>query len=304
MTNENIQEVLEARREHFESKRERRVDRFEQAAENAAKRSDQFYERSNQGLPEFGQPILVGHHSEKRHRRALEKSWNNMGKSVQESKKAEYYADKAEAARSNTSISSDDPDALTKLKQKLEGLEADQAHYKLVNKVVRSAKFKKLTDDMEKIKFVATSLECSDLQAAQHIRGHGLEFQGAGYPTWKLSNNNANINRIKQRIKELETSLAAIADEGEAKEIRVEELGVTVFHNHVENRYQLDFDKRLSREAWECVARTYSFRKTREGIFQRQLNTLSTSYMLEKGDQPYSFYRSLKALADADNLFA
>jgi hypothetical protein len=303
MTNENVQEVLEARREHFESKRERRVDRFEQAADTAKQRSEQFYQRSNEGLPDNGQPILVGHHSEGRHRRALEKSWNNMGKSVQESKKAEYYADKAEAARSNTSISSDDPDALTKLKQKLEGLEADQNRWKAVNKVVKSTAFNKLTDDAEKLKYVMDKMGCDELKAAEYISGYDQRY-GPGFPQYKLSNNNANMKRIKQRIKELEKSLEAIAEEGEAKEIRVEELGVTVFHNHVENRYQLDFDRRLSREAWECVARTYSFRKTREGIFQRQLNTLSKSYMLEKGDQPYSFYRSLKALADADNLFA
>jgi hypothetical protein len=82
MTQDNVQEVLEARREHFEGKRERQVERFETAAENAAKRSDSYYERSGQGLPDNGQPILIGHHSEKRHRRALDKS-NDLDSSVE-----------------------------------------------------------------------------------------------------------------------------------------------------------------------------------------------------------------------------
>jgi hypothetical protein len=304
MTQDNVQEVLDARREHFEGKRERRVERFEAAAENAANRSDSYYGQSKEGLPENGQPILIGHHSEKRHRRALDRAWNQMGRSVEEGRKAEHYADKAEAARSNTSVSSDDPDAIQKLKEKVEQLESDQAQYKSVNKVVKSVKFKKLTETQEKLDYVTKALNCSELQAAQHIGGHGLSCDGPGYPQWKLSNNSANMTRIKKRIKELEVSLSAIADEGEAKEIRIEELGVTVFHNHVENRYQLDFDKRLTRDGWELLARQNSFRKTREGLFQRQLNTLSTWFKLEKGNQPCSLYRSLKELADANNLFA
>jgi hypothetical protein len=142
MTQIDMQEVLDARREHFEGKRERRVERFEAAAENAANRSDSYYKRSHEGLPENGQPILIGHHSEKRHRRALDRAWNQMGRSVEEGRKAEHYADKAEAARSNTSVASDDPDAIQKLKEKLEHLESDQAQYKSVNKVVKSVKFK------------------------------------------------------------------------------------------------------------------------------------------------------------------
>lgn len=36
----------------------------------------------------LGEPIKVGHHSEKRHRKMIEDSWNNMGKSVEFSDKA------------------------------------------------------------------------------------------------------------------------------------------------------------------------------------------------------------------------
>ena len=46
------------------------------------------------GIP-MGQPILVGHHSEKRHRRALDDSWNALGKSVALNDKAEQHEAKA-----------------------------------------------------------------------------------------------------------------------------------------------------------------------------------------------------------------
>ena len=39
----------------------------------------------------MGQPILVGHHSEGRHRRDLKRIDNNMRKSVEESEKVDYF---------------------------------------------------------------------------------------------------------------------------------------------------------------------------------------------------------------------
>ena len=50
----------------------------------------------------LGEPIKVGHHSEKRHRKAIDDAWNNMGKSVEFSDKAaeheriaKYWEEKA-----------------------------------------------------------------------------------------------------------------------------------------------------------------------------------------------------------------
>ena len=67
-------------------------------ASNAEKRSNQYYEASQEGKEflSLGEPIKVGHHSEKRHRALIERNWNRMGKSVEESKKAEAYESKAE----------------------------------------------------------------------------------------------------------------------------------------------------------------------------------------------------------------
>lgn len=63
----------------------RRAERYASAAINAAKKSEQYYEKSNKDA-EFlglGEPIKVGHHSEKRHRRAIDDANNNMRKSVE-----------------------------------------------------------------------------------------------------------------------------------------------------------------------------------------------------------------------------
>lgn len=69
-------------------------------------------------------PILIGHHSEKRHRRDLARIDNDMRKGFEASKEAERLAHAASAAESNEAISSDDPEAVAKLKAKMERLQA------------------------------------------------------------------------------------------------------------------------------------------------------------------------------------
>jgi len=67
----------------------------------------------------FGQPILVGHHSEARHRREIARSHSQMDKCVELSNKSEYYANKADATKNNNAISSDNPEAIDLLREKL-----------------------------------------------------------------------------------------------------------------------------------------------------------------------------------------
>lgn len=67
-------------------------------ATNAEKRSDYYYEASQEGKDflALAEPIKVGHHSEKRHRALIERNWSRMGKSVAESDKAKEYKERAE----------------------------------------------------------------------------------------------------------------------------------------------------------------------------------------------------------------
>lgn len=76
----------------------RRAEKLQNAAATAEKKSDIAYKKSHDAVEHipFGQPILVGHHSEKAHRRAIEKAQNNMSKSVEFSKKADDYEARAE----------------------------------------------------------------------------------------------------------------------------------------------------------------------------------------------------------------
>jgi hypothetical protein len=54
-------------------------------------------------LPPGGEPIKIGHHSESRHRRALDKSWNALGKAVTTEREATAARGRADAAAHTTS---------------------------------------------------------------------------------------------------------------------------------------------------------------------------------------------------------
>ena len=60
---------------------------------SADMKSEEYYNKSNKGRDflVLAEPIKVGHHSEKRHRKALDDAWNNMGKSVEMINKAEEH---------------------------------------------------------------------------------------------------------------------------------------------------------------------------------------------------------------------
>jgi hypothetical protein len=115
----------------YEEKQERRRERLEMRAARLKAESNAAYKRSGDavaGIP-FGQPILVGHHSEKRHRRAIERSRNAMDKCCELSNEAADVARRADAVGSG-GISSDDPEAVQKLESKLAEMVARHAAIK------------------------------------------------------------------------------------------------------------------------------------------------------------------------------
>lgn len=84
----------------------KRAEKLENAATNAAKRSSNWYEKSNEGKDflALGEPIKIGHHSEKRHRALIERNHARMDNCVKESSKAEDYQRRAEYWNNRTEI--------------------------------------------------------------------------------------------------------------------------------------------------------------------------------------------------------
>jgi hypothetical protein len=77
---------------------ENRAEKINGWATNAEKRSISAYEASKEGKDflALGEPIKIGHHSERRHRALIERNHNRMSKCIQESDKAKEYTSRVE----------------------------------------------------------------------------------------------------------------------------------------------------------------------------------------------------------------
>lgn len=84
---------------------QKKAEKYNNSVANHMSKSEGFYNASQEGSEflSLGEPIKVGHHSEKRHRALIERNWSRMGKSVVEADKAkesehkaEYWENKAE----------------------------------------------------------------------------------------------------------------------------------------------------------------------------------------------------------------
>lgn len=76
----------------------RKAERYADYAASANKKSLEYFKASqkDKDFLALGEPIKVGHHSEKRHRNIIDQQWNNIGKSVAFSDKAEAHLNKAD----------------------------------------------------------------------------------------------------------------------------------------------------------------------------------------------------------------
>lgn len=182
----------------YERRQEARRERYLERAGSARRESDALATRSHamMSVIPMGQPILVGHHSEKRDRNYRDRAWNMMGKAVAASEKAAHYAQKAASVGSG-GISSDDPDSVAKLREKLATLEALQEVMKQANAIIR----RKLTDDA-KVAELAKLPGISEARARELLKP---DYCGRiGFASYELQNNGANVRRIAERIKYLE----------------------------------------------------------------------------------------------------
>ena len=125
------------RRERMERRAERRKD---WADSRKAKAEQSFGSaQSIASCIPLGQPILVGHHSEKRHRRDLERIDSAMRRGIESEKMASEHLSKAAGIESalDRSIFSDDENAVEALEKKIVELEAQRDRNTETNKAIR-----------------------------------------------------------------------------------------------------------------------------------------------------------------------
>lgn len=106
----------------LEERAEARAERFDGYTESAQKESEALWNRDRAVLDAMnGQPVLVGHHSEKRHRRELRRLDDHMRKRIELGKRASYWEQRAAGAVS-WARHKESPDVRAR---RIKGLEAD-----------------------------------------------------------------------------------------------------------------------------------------------------------------------------------
>lgn len=200
-------------RERLEHKLEKR----EEWAEKASARCTAEFETARQiteHIP-FGQPILVGHHSEAGHRRAIERSAGHMDKGCEAYNLAKYHESKARGLQDqlDRTIFSDDEDAVERIEAKIAEKEATQERYKRINKIIRS----KATPE-EKVAALVITCGMTEAGAKERVE------KNAQIPAYAMTNNNSEIRRLKQRL----VSIKARNERRAAAE--QSENGVTITH--------------------------------------------------------------------------
>lgn len=250
--------------ENYEEKQQQRKQRYEDRARKAEKQAQAHSEDSNRlasAIP-MGQPILVGHHSESKHRNLLKKIDSKMRRSIEESKKAEHYKHKAESV-GNGGISSDDPEAVVKLKEKLSALETQRERMKNFNKLIKKGVF---VEDLPEI----TQSELEDLKSIARHQPYYCKETPTGlapiFPPYALQNIGGKIRATKQRIEVL------LKEHNRPEVEPVQHKGYRVEENKAENRIQVFFDEKPSKDVCK-IMRFHGFRFSRRNMaWQRHLN--------------------------------
>lgn len=118
------------------------------------------------------------------------------------------------------------------MEKKLASAEADQTRMKAVNKILRS---KKTSDDVK-------MLQLRDEFGMPEQLVHNLmnpDWGKPGYPAYKLTNNNANIKRMKERVTEMQAR-----EDTPTTEITF--AGGTIIDSNEDDRVQIFYDERPS----------------------------------------------------------
>ncbi len=141
-------------------------------------------------------------------------------------------------------IKTEDPQALEKLNAKLKHLTGMQEMMKIVNLILRNPK----TAKEEKIRTVSEKYHLQPETVEKLMNPH-YSFEKPGFQQYELSNNSAEIRRIKQRIAAItayQAKVEEVGNTGELPEFLFE--GGRIVDNIPENRLQIFFDEKPDAE--------------------------------------------------------
>jgi len=176
-------------------RKEKKIKKREEWADKREKKSNKAFESAHDMANQIplGQPILIGHHSEKRARRDQERIHNNMKKCVDNSDMADLHREKAEGLRRqlDNTIFSDDLNAIERLQEKVNTLEKKRDRLKEIKKALTKGINIKLTEAEKK-----------------HLEGNKRCWGDYNIMPYELTNLGATIRTAKKRIEKISAQKA------------------------------------------------------------------------------------------------
>ncbi len=259
------------RRERLERKLDKRAEWAGKATERSAAAFAGAAQRA-EAIP-FGQPILVGHHSERRDRNYRARIHAGMDRGLAEHRKAEHHEQKARglAIALERSIFDDDPDAIERLSAKVAELDASRELMKRAN-----AAWKK--------RGVAGVAELLGVEgAAEALRRASYTADSRPFPAYALSNTGAEVRRCKARIEAIRKR--------QARQVEAEASGgVVIKHYIAQNWATVTFADKPERAVLEAL-RAAGYRWSK-GTWQGYLNRLPPVVVDLAGETPAEALRA------------
>lgn len=160
-------------------------------------------------------------------------------------------------------------DPVEEMRGKIQKAEREQNAMKAANKIVRN----RTLSDSEKIAQLAALLNWSEAEAAKVLQP---DFCGrVGFPDYLLTNNLANIKRMRGRLAELESKAQA-----ESKEVERPD-GIRIVHNAEADRLQIFFLGKPAPEMIDALKRRAFKWSPSNGCWQRQFTANAIAAMRE-----------------------
>lgn len=196
--------------------------------------------------------------------RKKEKQIAAWDKNMENFRKADHYLDMLKRAHT-LAVKSDDPEVLDFLRAKLAGLEEAHALMVSANAYYRKNKTLEGFEGIPADTMAWITRPGVYLPGGRNGDGSPLAFYGKPFPTYELTNSNANIKRVKQRIETLEAAKAA-------QPVEDEHDGYTYRENAEAMRVQFQFDGKPDDETRALLKRNGFRWAPSLGVWQRQLN--------------------------------
>ena len=236
-------------------------ERYRRKAERHREKAQERFERSDQltrGIP-FGQPILVGHHSEKRHRNAIRKSQDAASKGVEHLREAE----KAEWSESfaGRAILGRDPEAIEAMTEKIETMELRRDFAKKINRAYKKAGW----EEVENVPGISHPTVRALIRDGMRTLAL-CPYEKRPFPPYFFQNLSANIRRCRKRRADLKARQ-------ELEPLKICAHDYTIELEPIDDRIRVRFSERLSREDYKYM-RSRGFRWSRQNqAFQRHCNS-------------------------------